>query len=153
MPASFWSLNRRHLISRAFELVRFAATGTVAALLNIVIVMFLTERLGLHYLVSLTICFITVTFCGFWANRIWTFRKRSSGAATDLTRYVIAALAQLCLSLALLGLCVEVLHIPYPSAMLLLSAAFVPITYLLHRRWSFGLRWVNQHEKAGAYEE
>jgi putative flippase GtrA len=131
-------------IPRALELVRFAVTGTLSAVLNVVIVVFLTEYVGLHYLISLCICFATVTFISFWLNRRWTFRKREPGAATDLTRYVALTLLQMSLATLALSACVELAHIPYPIAMLLLSVAFVPVTFVLHRRWSFGLRRLSQ---------
>jgi len=138
--------NRSFIMHRVFELARFVITGTFAAVLNVLIVMFLTERVGLHYLVSVGVCFVTVTFVSFWMNRSWTFRKRDPGAGGDLARYLCTTFVQMGLSVIALSICVEVLHIPYPIAMLLLSAAFVPVTYLLHRRWSFRLRWFGQHQ-------
>jgi len=136
------SLDRRFIVQRAFELARFVVTGTFSAVLNVLIVMLLTERLGLHYLLSVCVCFLTVTFVSFWINRLWTFRKRQPGAAGDLARYVVTTFVQMGLAVVCLSICVEVFHIPYPIAMLLLSAAFVPVTYLFHRFWSFRLKWL-----------
>jgi len=131
------------IASRILEVIRFAATGVASVGLNLLIVMFLTERLGLHYLASITVCFVAVTLVSFWMNRVWTFRKRLAGTTTDLRRYACMALACLLLSLALSSACVEFLGMPYPVATVLLSLVFAPLTYLAHRRWSFGLRWLS----------
>ena len=126
---------------RIFELIRFVLTGGMCAGLNILIVVFLTEYLHFNYLVSIVVCFLTVSLGGFWLNRLWTFRKKGAGVKLDFARYVTVATAQLILSLAFASLCVEVFHIPYLVAIVLLSVAMVPVTFLLHRRWSFGLKW------------
>jgi putative flippase GtrA len=130
--------------SRILEILRYVATGTLSVALNILVVAFLTERVGLHYLMSISVCFVTVTFVSFCLNRIWTFRKRAPGMSGDLARYVAVTFTQLPLSLISCSICVELLHIPYPLAMALVSAVFVPTTYLLHRYWSFGLKWLER---------
>ena len=45
------------------ELARYVITGGLCVLLNVFIVMVLTEYLGLHYLVSLAFCSITTCPC------------------------------------------------------------------------------------------
>jgi putative flippase GtrA len=132
--------HRSMILSRALEVLRYLATGTLCVALNLLIILFLTEWVGLHYLVSLSVCFVTVTFVGFYLNRVWTFRKRAGGAPVDLARYVFVTLVQLPLSLGACSICVDLLRIPYPIAIVLVSVAFVPLTYVLHRSWSFGLR-------------
>jgi putative flippase GtrA len=132
------------LSTRIREFIRFAVTGGLSLLLNMAIVIFLTERVGLNYLVSMATCFLTVTFISYWLNRVWTFRKTGAAASQDLLRYIIVTAVQLVLSLTTCSFCVEVLHIPYVIAMLMLSVLLVPVTFFLHRRWSFDLRWWDQ---------
>ena len=132
------------LSPRFREFIRFAVTGGLSLFLNLAIVAFLTERIGLNYLVSMAVCFVTVTFVSFWLNRAWTFRKTGGTPVQDLGRYVFATVVQLVLSLASCSFCVEVLRIPYLVAMVILSILLVPVTFLLHRRWSFDLPWWNQ---------
>jgi putative flippase GtrA len=124
----------------AGELLRFVFTGAFCVGLNVLIVTTLTEYAHLHYLVSLSVCFFTVTFVGFMINRGWTFRKTGGEAAKDFRRYLVVNVANMVLGLSLTWLCVERLGIPYPLAIVLISLAFVPLTFLLHRGWSFGLR-------------
>jgi putative flippase GtrA len=129
------------VIGRLFELLRFAATGTLAVALNAIIIFLLTDRLGWHYLVSITVCFVTVTLISFWVNRFWTFRKRNERPAEDLARYVTVTIIQLGVCLVGTSICVEILHMQYEVAVIALSVLFVPLSYLLHRRWSFDLTW------------
>jgi putative flippase GtrA len=133
-------LDRQALWQRGSELIRFIATGSLSVALNLLIVAVSTEWLGLHYLLSLGICFIIVTVLSFCLNRWWTFRKVEGGVPIDLARYCLIALGHLLVSLGACAICVEIFHLHYLVAMAMLSIAFVPITFLLHRYWSFGLR-------------
>ena len=123
------------------EVIRFGATGALCVILNIAIVMFLTEILHLHYLVSLSICFVLVTAVGFVFNRYWTFRKRGGRPVSDYARYLLVAAINLVVSVALCALTVDVFKIPYPIAMALLSLIFIPLTFVLHRAWTFRMPW------------
>jgi putative flippase GtrA len=130
------------------EVLRYLATGTLSVVLNILVVAFFTEWVGLNYLVSISLCFVTVTFASFFLNRSWTFEDGKLALTQELVRYVAVTLTQLPLSLLACGFCVQVLHLPYALAMALVSAVFVPTTYLIHRRWSFGLSW-SESARAG----
>jgi len=139
---------RNFTLRRLLEICRYAITGALSVGLNLLVIVFLTERLKFHYLVSLSVCFVTVTFVSFCLNRVWTFRKQeAAGRRGDLARYALLTLTQLPLSLGGTSLCVEVFHLTYPIAVIVVSIVTVPTTYLLHRRWSFGLRWREQHSR------
>jgi putative flippase GtrA len=103
---------RQFALGRLLEIGRYGFTGALSVGLNLLVIVFLTERLKFHYLVSISVCFVTVTFVSFCLNRVWTFRKRES------------------------------------IAVIVVSLVFVPTTYLMHRRWSFGLRWREQRPRA-----
>jgi putative flippase GtrA len=130
--------------------LRYLATGTLSVALNILVVAFFTEWVGLNYLVSISLCFVSVTFVSFFLNRGWTFRDGRLALAKELLRYIVVTMTQLPLSLLACGFCVQVLHLAYPVAMALVSAVFVPTTYLIHRRWSFGLSWTESSDRLDA---
>jgi putative flippase GtrA len=138
------------LVDRIFEIFRYAVTGTLSVALNLLIITALTEWAGLHYLVSISVCFVTVTVANFYLNRSWTFGKRQPGVPLDLARFLFATLMLWPLSLVSCGFCVEILHVPYPVAIVVVAIAYVPVGYLLHRRWSFGLRSGAQPREAPA---
>jgi putative flippase GtrA len=130
--------------ARLAELFRFGITGAASVALNVLIVVVLTEYVHLPYIVSIGTCFFTVTVFSFVLNRYWTFRKREPGSSSDLARYVCVTLINMTACLSLCALAVEKLHIQYAVAMVLLSVLFVPINFVLHRRWSFGIRWIER---------
>jgi putative flippase GtrA len=91
------------------------------------------------YLLSICVCFVTVTLVSFYLNRTWTFRKHGGAVRVDLGRFVLVTLAQLILSLSFCGYGVEHFGLPYTLVVAASSVVFVPVTFLLHRGWSFGL--------------
>ena len=127
------------LPGRAREIARFTVTGALCVAFNVLVVLFLTESLGLHYLLSIIICFVLVTLLGFALNRGWTFGRRGPTLRQDFARYVIVTLTQVLASLAGCAVCVELFRIPYPLAVVLVAGLLAPATYLSHRLWSFGL--------------
>lgn len=118
---------------RIAEIVRYLVTGSLSVALNLLIIYVLTEAFGVHYLLSICVCFVTVTLISFYLNRIWTFRKRGGAVPPDLARFVLVTLAQMAVSLVFCGLTVEKLGFPYPVAVAASSVLFVPLTYLMHR--------------------
>ncbi len=121
------------------EVFRFVVTGVASVALNVLIVTVLTEFVGLHYFTSIAVCFVTVTLFGFAMNRWWTFRRQGGRPAQELARYGVTTVLNLVVCLTLFRLMVERLHVHYALAMVLVSGAFGPVTYLLHRNWSFRL--------------
>src|SRR4051812_47548170 len=127
---------------RSLEVLRYLSTGVLSVALNLLILLSLMH-LGVHYLVAICVCFVAVTTISFGINRLWTFRKRVAGVRRDFSRYLLVALLQLPLSLGGFAVCVELLHMQPPLAAIVISAVFAPALYLLHRGWSFGLRWLH----------
>lgn len=126
------------------QLLRYVATGVLSVLLNTIIVVVLSHYLGMHYLVSIGVCFCTVTLLSFFINRRWTFEKREGKVGLDATRYFTVNFLYLLLCLILAHLLVERAGVPYPAAIVLLSILFVPINFLVHRHWSFSLPWLSR---------
>ena len=124
------------------ELARYVITGGLCVLLNVFIVMVLTEYLGLHYLVSLALCSIIVTVVGFVLNRSWTFQKSGSAVLPEFLRYAFATGVNIVIGLWACAFLVEQLRIPYLFSIAIVGVAFAPMTYVVHRAWTFGLSWL-----------
>lgn len=130
---------------RAFEILRYLSTGGICVLLNVGIASILTEGLRVHYLMSLTISSLIVTVVGFRLNKTWTFRKARSPALPEFMRYALITGANISIGLTACALLVERLGTPYLHAIALVGVGFAPLTYILHRAWTFGLTWFNKH--------
>jgi putative flippase GtrA len=129
---------------RLRELTRFCLAGLLCALLNFVGVMLLTELAGWHYLTSLAISSVAVATVGFVINRWWTFRVRGTRVEPEYLRYLVVAGVQIVASVWLCAWLVDDLRVPYPAAVIGVSAILAPLSYLLHRAWSFGLSWLDK---------
>ena len=127
---------------RRGELLRYLATGALGAALNVAITVFLTEYVGLNYLVSLAICGATVIVVGFFLNRNWTFRKPGPAAATEFLRYALVTGINVPIGIVACAFLVEVLKIRYTYSIVIVAAAFAPLTFVIHRAWTFGLSWI-----------
>jgi putative flippase GtrA len=123
-------------------MIRYLVTGALGATLNVVVAVFLTEYVGLNYLVSLTICSAIVIVVGFFLNRSWTFRKRGTTVAAEFLRYALITGINVPIGLLACAVLVKAAEIPYPYAIAIVAAAFAPITYAIHRAWTFGLSWI-----------
>ena len=123
------------------ELTRYVLTGALSVGLNTLIIVALTSGLGLHYLLSTALCFLVVTGINFGLNRYWAFGKRGGAVGADFGRFLTVVLINIPVSIGLSYLLVEYCGLPYFLASATLSLLFVPITFLLHRQWSFALRW------------
>jgi putative flippase GtrA len=122
-------------------MIRYLATGALGAALNVVVAVFLTEYVGLNYLVSLTICSAIVIVVGFFLNRSWTFRKRGTAVAAEFLRYALITGINVPIGLVACAVLVKEAEIPYPYAIAIVAVTFAPITYAIHRAWTFGLSW------------
>jgi putative flippase GtrA len=128
--------------ARLGETIRYLATGALGATLNVFVAVFLTECVGLNYLVSLTICSAIVIVVGFFLNRNWTFRKRGTTVVPEFLRYALVTGINVPIGLVACAVLVEVAKIRYMYAIMIVAAAFAPATFVVHRAWTFGLSWI-----------
>ncbi len=56
------------------QLWRYASVGLISAVIDFGILYLLTDKLGLHYLVSATISFIIAASLNYYLNKTWTFK-------------------------------------------------------------------------------
>ena len=120
--------------------VRFAAFALVGGFclaVNTVVLWWLTSGLGIHYLASTVIAFVSITPLGFLLNKVLTFRTRREYAPIELPRYFAAMAASFALNLLLMYLLVSVLGVWYLAASLLVAAAVLVVNFLTSDRWSF----------------
>jgi putative flippase GtrA len=121
---------------------RYGVTGLLGASLNVVVAVILTEYVGLNYLVSLAICSAMVIVVGFFLNKSWTFRQRGTNVGAEFLRYALVTGANVPVGLVSCALLVSVAKIPYAYAIAIVAVVFAPLTYVIHRAWTFGLSWL-----------
>jgi putative flippase GtrA len=127
---------------RAGEVIRYLVTGALSASLNVAVAVILTEYLGFNYLVSLALCSAIVIVVGFFLNRSWTFRKRGTSVGAEFLRYALVTGINVPVGLVACAILVNKAKIPYAYAIAIVAVAFAPLTYTVHRVWTFGLSWL-----------
>jgi putative flippase GtrA len=115
----------------------FALVGGLCLAANTVLLWVLTSGLGVHYLMSTVIAFLTITPLGFVLNKVMTFRTRREYAPIELPRYFAAMAFSFCANLALMYLLVSVLGLWYVAASLAVAALLLVFNFLTSDRWSF----------------
>lgn len=121
------------------EIVRFVFIGSISMIANTLIIIFLTEFLGLNYLVSYFSCFAIVTACSFLMNRDWTFRVVSDNRMQESIRYFIWTFIATIIAMFITWLLVTKEGIHYYYAVIIAAAVMTPTNFLMHRLFSFRL--------------
>jgi putative flippase GtrA len=120
--------------------VAFALVGALCLGLNTLALWALTSGLGMHYLVSTAIAFLTITPLGFLLNKMLTFRTHNRHTMVELPRYVANMAMSFFANLALMYLLVSVLGLWYLPASLLVAVTLVVLNFIVSDTWSFRAR-------------
>ncbi|HEU4579287.1 MAG TPA: GtrA family protein [Polyangiaceae bacterium] len=122
------------------RLLRFTITGGICFSVNFAILYAGTELLHFHYAVSLLLSVLIVNWIGLLLNRCWTFESTRNPFWADALRYWSANALSALGVLAATALLVEVLHVHYLVANLLLAVVFLLGNFLMHQSWTFRSR-------------
>lgn len=68
-------LDINDLLNR-FQFIKFILAGSIATSVDLVVLFFLTEILGIWYLLSAVFSFLTGFVVSFFLQKFWTFRNR-----------------------------------------------------------------------------
>jgi putative flippase GtrA len=129
--------NRRDKLPLPARFAAFVLVGGFCLAVNVMTLWLLTSGLGIHYLLSTVIAFISITPLGFLLNKVLTFRTRREYAPIELPRYFSAMAASFAMNLALMYLLVSVLGMWYLPASVLVAVALVIANFVASDRWSF----------------
>ena len=109
-----------HVVRR---FVTFSGLGVLAFALDIALLAFLTEVLGLFYMVSATLAFLFATSLHYSAARTFAFPETKRSFREGYLFFITIACINLIVTLVLFNLLVEKLGIYYLLARVLVSAA------------------------------
>lgn len=122
------------------KFLSYALVGGICALLNLAALWLLTSVLGLHYLLSTLVSFLTITPMGFWLQKLLTFRTPRARTAIEWPRYFATMGSSLAANLLLMYVLVSVLGIWYLAASVVVTITLLASNFLVNDRWSFALR-------------
>jgi putative flippase GtrA len=122
------------------QFFRFILVGSICTLQNLVLLYFLTSILKWHYLLSTSFLGVTVNSFGYYLNKRFTFKSNKFGVRLllyEFFKYHTVMLSSYLTILLLMYLLVDIFHIWYLLANLILTIVMTTYNFLFHRKWTF----------------
>ena len=122
---------------------KYYTVGASGVLVNLGILYFLTEFVGLWYFLSYVIAISISITSNFTLNRFWTFRDAINSQKTVVMyiKFTSVSLVGMGIQLGSVYLFVEILSIYYMMAALISIGIAGGINFIINRRWTFGIRF------------
>jgi putative flippase GtrA len=117
--------------------LRFCLIGLFCALQNILILYLFSTILEIHYIISLIIQMVLVNSIGFYLNRRYTFLSNQGNFWHELWKYHTVMLSSFVSVSFIMYLLVEVFHLWYLHAFIVITIGMTIYNFLIHRRWTF----------------
>lgn len=122
----------------AAQLARFCAIGLICLMMSTATLAALHDLAGLYYLVAFGMAFSLGSVLGYLLNGRFTFTARVTRLGAS--RYLLLNGILLGVNSILMKLLVDGAHIWYIGASLVLALATAPLSFLLHRWFSYSVR-------------
>jgi len=122
---------RRHWV----QLGKFCAVGAVGYVVNLAVYATLLHA-GLHYLLAATCSFLVAVTSNYLLNRLWTFRDRRGGIATQGMRFFVVSLASLGANLLVLHVLIK-LGAGKLTGQAIAIVLVTPLNFVGNKLWSF----------------
>jgi putative flippase GtrA len=137
-------MNRRSALLMAGQLVRFGAVGLICLVVSTAALAALHDLAGLYYLVAFGIAFCLGNILGYVLNGRFTFTVRVTRLGAS--RYLLLNGTLLALNSILMKALVDGAHIWYIGASLLLALVNTPLSFLLHRTFSYSAASIQRQQ-------
>jgi len=117
------------------QILRFCSSGAIGVLLGYLILIVLTEEVGVWYLASAIVASIVNYTSNFLFHKYWTFKDRESHEIhRQIGKYAAMVVFLFLLGITLLYILVECLRLWYLFAQLIVTGVVTVISYLISRR-------------------
>jgi len=128
----------RLIRSHGPQLVRFCAVGALCYLSGMAVLLSMCELGGFHYVIGYLSAFLVTNTMGYLLNGRFTFGSANTSQSSML-RYMSVNVVLLTVNTLSLMLLVEVFHLWYVAATVLLAGINIPISFFAHRTVSYRL--------------
>ena len=122
---------------------KYYAVGASGVLVNLGLLFYLTEYVGLWYFLSYTIAISVSITSNFLLNKIWTFRGSINSQRTLVmyAKFVSVSILGMAIQLGSVYLLVESMSVYYMLAALISICIAGAINFMINRRWTFGIKF------------
>ena len=119
------------------------AVGATGILVNLGLLYYLTEYVGLWYFLSYALAISVSITSNFILNKFWTFRDSVDSQKTIVmyVKFVSVSLVGMAIQLGSVYVLVESLTVYYMLAALISICIAGAINFIINRRWTFGVKF------------
>ena len=127
----------------AKQAAKYYAVGASGVLVNLGLLFYLTEYVGLWYFLSYTLAISASITSNFILNKFWTFRDSINSQRTIVMYVKFASVSFLGMGIQLgsVYFLVESLSVYYMLAALVSISIAGVINFMMNRRWTFGIKF------------
>ena len=127
-------------ISYFLAFAKFGLVGATTAAIYFFVIWLLNAILGLSYIAAVSLAYFVSTLFHFQTNRHFTFAAAQGRFKSQVVRYLFMALINYLITILVVGLCVERLHLS-PYLGVCVSVLFTMfVGYTLGRHWVFKVK-------------
>ena len=122
---------------------KYYSVGASGVLVNLGLLFFLTEFIGLWYFLSYIFAISVSITSNFVLNKFWTFKDEIDSQRTIVMyiKFVSVSLMGMGIQLSCVYVLVETLSIYYMLAALISIAIAGGVNFIVNRRWTFGVKF------------
>jgi putative flippase GtrA len=139
-------ISRRSALLMAGQLARFGTVGLICLVVSTAALAALHDLAGLYYLVAFGIAFCIGNILGYVLNGRFTFTVRATRLGAS--RYLLLNGTLLAVNSLLMKALVDGAHVWYIGASLLLALFNTPLSFLLHRTFSYSVPSMRRQQDA-----
>ena len=134
---------RSRLSLFAKHAAKYYAVGASGVLVNLGLLYYLTEYVGLWYFLSYALAISVSITSNFILNKFWTFRDSIDSQKTIVmyVKFVSVSLVGMAIQLGSVYVLVESLTVYYMLAALISICIAGAINFIINRRWTFGVKF------------
>ena len=134
---------RSRLSLFAKDAAKYYAVGASGILVNLGLLYYLTEYVGLWYFLSYVLAISVSITSNFILNKFWTFRDSIDSQRTIVmyVKFVSVSILGMAVQLGSIYVLVESLTIYYMLAALISICIAGAINFIINRRWTFGVKF------------
>ena len=122
---------------------KYYAVGATGIVVNLGLLYYLTEYVGLWYFLSYALAISVSITSNFILNKFWTFRDSidSQKIIVMYVKFVSVSLVGMAIQLGSVYVLVESLTVYYMLAALISICIAGAINFIINRRWTFGVKF------------
>jgi dolichol-phosphate mannosyltransferase len=122
---------------------KYYAVGASGILVNLGLLYYLTEYVGLWYFLSYALAILVSITSNFILNKFWTFRDSIDSQKTIVmyVKFVSVSMVGMAIQLGSVYVLVESLTVYYMLAALISICIAGAINFIINRRWTFGVKF------------